>query len=65
MSSLSVKCSNCYHNSVDKCELVEIPVPNFKKIDNKITRLEEIEETAEEAEEAAIAVLQAARAKLS
>jgi hypothetical protein len=65
MLLLSVKCSNCYYNSVNKCKLVEILVLNFKKIDNKITRLEEIEETAEEAKEAAIAVLQAACAKLS
>jgi hypothetical protein len=40
-------------------------VPDFTKIDNEMSRLEEIEDEAAKAEEAAMAALQAARAKLS
>src|SRR5215207_6949869 len=64
MSSLSVKCGNCYHNGISKCEPVELALPDFGKIDSEMSRLEEMEEKAEEAEEAAMAALQAARSKL-
>jgi DNA repair exonuclease SbcCD ATPase subunit len=65
MSSLSKKCGNCEYNGIQKCEPVDLPVPDFTKIDNEMSRLEQMEDEAAEAEEAAMAALQAARAKLN
>ena len=44
---------------------MDLPVPDFAKIDAEMARLDEMEEQAEQAEEAAMAALQAARAKRS
>lgn len=65
LTSLSKKCGNCEYNGIRKCEPVDIPVPDFSKIDNEMSRLEQMEDDAAEAEEAAMAALQAARAKLN
>lgn len=65
MTSLSKKCGNCEYNGIRKCEPVDLPIPDFTKIDNEMSRLEEMEDEAAEAEEAAMAALQAARAKLN
>ena len=65
MSSLSKKCRNCKYNRIWKCKLLDLLVPDFTKINNKILCLEQIEDKAAKAEEAAIAALQAARAKLN
>ena len=64
LSSLDVRCGNCVHNGVAKCEPVVLPVPNFARIDKEVLRLEKMEEEAEAAENAAVAALTAARAKL-
>lgn len=63
MSSLKKECGNCYRNGVVKCEPVDVPVPNFTKLDNEIARLESQEAEADKAEEAALNALLAARAK--
>ena len=65
LTSLSKKCGNCEYNGIRKCEPVDIPVPDFSKIDNEMSRLEQMEDEAAEAEEEAMAALQAARAKLN
>jgi hypothetical protein len=33
MSSLKKECGNCYCNSVKTCVLVEVPLPDFLKLD--------------------------------
>jgi len=65
LSSLSKQCGNCVHNGIVKCEPIDLPAPNFARIDSEMSRLEALEEQAEEAEEAAAAALNAARSKLS
>jgi hypothetical protein len=40
MSSLKKECGNCYHNSVKTCVLVEVPLPDFLKLDQELARLE-------------------------
>lgn len=65
LASLSKKCGNCEYNGIKKCEPVDLPIPDFSKIDSEMSRLEEMEDEAAEAEEAAMAALQAARAKLN
>lgn len=65
MSSLKKQCGNCYRNGIAKCEPVEIPLPNYSKLDSEIERLEAQMADAEEAEEKALQALLAARAKSS
>jgi hypothetical protein len=63
MSSLKKECGNCYRNGVKSCVPVEIPVPNFEKLDQELARLEQQEADADAAEAAALQSLMAARAK--
>lgn len=64
MSSLKKECGNCYRNGVrTPCVPVEVPAPNFAKLDAELARLEKLETEAEAAEEAALEKLLAARAK--
>jgi hypothetical protein len=65
LSSLSKKCGNCEFSGIAKCEPVDLPVPDFSRIDSELARLEALEEEADEAEEAALLALQAARSKRS
>lgn len=63
MSSLSEKCGNCYRGGAKSCEPVDVPAPNFARLDAELKRLEKQEEEADAAEEAALDALVAARAK--
>jgi hypothetical protein len=63
MSSLKKECGNCYRNGVKSCVPVEVPVPNFEKLDKELARLEQQEAEADAAESAALEALMAARAK--
>ena len=63
MSSLRKECRNCYRNRVKSCVLVEVPVPNFEKLDRELARLDQQEADADAAEAAALQSLMAARAK--
>lgn len=63
MSSLKKECGNCYRNGVKSCVPVEIPVPNFEKLDQELARLDQQESEADAAEAAALQSLLAARAK--
>lgn len=63
MSSLKKECGNCYRNGVKSCVPVEVPVPNFEKLDKEMARLEQQEAEADAAESAALDALMAARAK--
>jgi len=57
LALLSKKCRNCEYNRIKKCELVDLLILDFLKINNKMSRLEEIEDKAAKAKEAAIAAL--------
>ncbi|CAI6340399.1 unnamed protein product [Periconia digitata] len=63
MSSLKKECGNCYRNGVTSCVPVEVPPPNFEKLDRELLRLEQQESEADAAEAAALEALVAARAK--
>lgn len=63
MSSLKKECGNCYRVGGQKCVPVEVPIPNFEKIDRELRRLEQQEAEADEAESAALEAILAARAK--
>lgn len=63
MSSLKKECGNCYRNGVKSCVPVEVPVPNFEKLDQELARLERQESEADAEEAAALQSLMAARAK--
>jgi hypothetical protein len=63
MSSLKKECGNCYRNGIKQCVPVEVPPPNFSKLDKELARLDEQEAAADAAEEAALDALLAARAK--
>ncbi|USP82163.1 hypothetical protein yc1106_09437 [Curvularia clavata] len=63
ISLLKKECRNCYRNGVKVCVLVEVPVPNFEKLDQELARLEQQESEADAAEAAALQSLVAARAK--
>lgn len=63
MSSLKKECGNCYRNGVKSCVPVEVPIPNFEKLDKELARLEQQEADADAAESAALEALLAARAK--
>ena len=65
MLSLKKQCGNCYKNGIAKCEPVEIPLPNYSKLDTEIARLDAQMADAEDAEEKALQALLAARAKSS
>lgn len=63
MSSLSERCGNCYRAGSKSCVPVEIPTPNFSRLDAELRRLSEQEAAADAAEEAAVAALLNARSK--
>jgi Na+-translocating ferredoxin:NAD+ oxidoreductase RnfC subunit len=63
MSSLKKECGNCYRVGGQKCVPVEVPIPNFERIDREMNRLEQQEAEADEAESAALQAILAARAK--
>lgn len=63
MSSLKKECGNCYRNGVKTCVPVEIPLPDFTKLDKELARLEQQESEADAAEAKALDALLAARAK--
>lgn len=63
MSSLKKECGNCYRNGVKSCVPVEVPVPNFEKLDQELARLDQQESEADAAEAAALEALVAARRK--
>jgi len=60
MSSLSKKCGNCESVGASVCEPVEIPLPDFSRIDAALEKLETQEEETEEALEADEALAAAA-----
>jgi hypothetical protein len=48
MSSLKKECGNCYRNGVrSPCVLVEVPLPDFSKLDKEMARLEQQEADAD------------------
>jgi hypothetical protein len=63
MSSLKKACGNCYYNGISKCEPVEVPLPNYSKLDRELARLAKQEAEADKAEEDAFNAMVAARAK--
>lgn len=63
MSSLKKECGNCYSVGGQKCVPVEVPIPNFARIDRELERLEQQEAEADDAESAALQAILAARAK--
>jgi hypothetical protein len=64
MSTLKKECGNCYHNGIrTPCVPVEVPAPNFAKLDAELARLDKQEAEAEAAEEAAFDKMLAARSK--
>lgn len=63
MSSLREECGNCHRNGIKSCEPVEVPPPNFARLDKEMERLAAQEAEADAAEEAALDALLAARAK--
>ena len=63
MSSLKKECGNCYRNGVTSCVPVEVPLPDFSRLDQELARLEQQESEADAAEAAALDTLLAARAK--
>jgi hypothetical protein len=63
MSSLKKECGNCYRNGIKSCVPVEVPLPDFSKLDSELNRLEREEADADQAEAKALDALLAARAK--
>ena len=63
MSSLKKECGNCYRVGGQKCVPMEVPIPNFDRIDRELERLEQQEVEADNAEAAALQAILAARAK--
>jgi hypothetical protein len=63
MSSLKKECGNCYRNGVKTCVPVEVPLPDFSKLDQELARLEQQETEANAAEAKALGALLAARQK--
>lgn len=63
MASLRKECGNCYRVGGQKCVPVEVPVPNFDRIDRELQRLEQQEAEADAAESAALQAILAARNK--
>lgn len=63
MSSLKKECGNCYRSGVKTCVPVEVPLPDFSKLDSELARLEQQEADADQAEASALNALLAARAK--
>jgi hypothetical protein len=63
MSSLKKKCRNCYRSRNTSCVPVEVPIPNFSKLDRELKRLDAQEAEADDAEEKAIEALLAAHSK--
>ena len=57
ISLLYKKYRNYKYNRIKKCKPIDLPIPNFSKINNKILYLEEIEDKAAKAKEAIIATL--------
>ncbi len=63
MSSLKKECGNCYRVGGQKCVPMEVPLPNFERIDRELERLEQQEAEADNAETMALQAIMAARAK--
>jgi hypothetical protein len=63
MSSLKKECGNCYRNGVKVCVPVDVPLPDFSRLDAELARLDLQEADADTAEAAAMDALLAARAK--
>ena len=63
MSSLKKECGNCYRVGGQKCVPVEVPIPNFKRIDQELERWELQEAEANNAKAAALQAMLAVRAK--
>jgi hypothetical protein len=63
MLLLKKECRNCYRNSVKTCVLVEVPLPDFSKLDQELARLEQQETEADAAEAKALGALLTARQK--
>jgi hypothetical protein len=41
MLSLKKECRNCHQNSVKTCVPVEVPIPDFTKLDKELARLKQ------------------------
>jgi chemotaxis regulatin CheY-phosphate phosphatase CheZ len=63
MSSLKKECGNCHRNGVKTCVPVEVPIPDFTKLDKELACLEQQESDADVAETKALDALFAAHAK--
>jgi hypothetical protein len=63
IASLKKECSNYYSVGGQKCVPMEVPIPNFARIDREIERLEQIEAKANEAKSTALQAILAAYAK--
>lgn len=64
LSSLSEKCGNCERAGASSCEPVDIPIPNFSRIDKEMEKLRKQEEETDEALEAQEAIAEAALAEM-
>jgi hypothetical protein len=63
MSSLNKACGNCYKYGIKECVPMEVPPPDYSKLDQELARLERQESEADAAESAALNALLAARKK--
>jgi hypothetical protein len=63
ISSLKKEYRNCYRKGNTSCIPIEVPVPNFTKLDQELARLNAQEAEVDAAEEKAIEALIAARSK--
>jgi hypothetical protein len=60
MSSLKKECRNCYCKGNTSCVPIEVPVPDFTKLNQELARLNAQEAEVDAAEEKAIEALIAA-----
>jgi hypothetical protein len=63
MSTLKEVCGECYRSGSKECVPVELPLPDYGRIDKEIARLEREDREAEKAERKAFDAMAAARAK--
>jgi chemotaxis regulatin CheY-phosphate phosphatase CheZ len=63
MSSLKKECGNCHRNSVKTYVPVEVPIPDFTKLNKELAYLEQQKSKADAAEAKALDALLTARAK--
>ena len=64
LSSLSERCGNCESVGAASCAPVDIPIPNFSRIDKEMEKLRKQEEETDEALEAQEAIAEAALAEM-